>query len=136
MRAVVNQHQVGRQEEDGDDVTEDNLAVEVVKLGHQDIHQECDDQEDAADDTTDGVDQSESEDVAVNATVLLYDELVADVPHDLGPLRDTLHHHLCRVAGLVPSVVHTVVAGHSVVGVVEAVVVEDSVGIVGLHGHH
>ena len=136
MRAVVDQHQVGRQEEDGDDVAEDNLAVEIVQLGHQDIHQECDDQEDAADDTTDGVDKSDSEDVAAQTVALLHDEVVADVPDDVSPVRDALHHHLRRVAGLVPSVVNTVVAGQPVVSVVEAVVGQDCVGVVGLHGHH
>ena len=135
MRAVVDQDQVGGQEEDGDDVTEDNLAVEVVKLRHPDIHQECDDQEDAADDPTDGVDKPDSEDVAAKTTVLLHDE-EADVPDDLGAVRDALHHHLSRVTGLVPCVVHTVVTGDAIVSVVEAVVLEDGVGVVRLHGHH
>ena len=135
MGEVVDQDQVGGQEEYGDDVTEDNLAVEVVELRHPDIHQECDDQKDAADDSTDGVDKSDSEDVAAKTTVLLHDEK-ADVPDDLGAVRDALHHHLSRVTGLVPSVVYTVVTGHAVVCVVEAVVVEDSVGVVRLHGHH
>ena len=131
MGDVVDQDQVGGQEEDGDDVTEDNLPVEIVQLRHPDIHQERDDQEDAADDSTDGVDKSDSEDVAAKTTVLLH-----DVPDDLGAIRDALHHHLSRVAGLVPSVVYTVVTGDAVVSVVEAVVLEDSVGVVRLHGHH
>ena len=135
MGAVVDQHKVGGQEEYGDNVTEDNLAVKVVKLWHPDIHQECDDQEDAADDPTDGVDKPDSEDVAAKTTVLLHDE-ETDVPDDLGSVTDALHHHLSRVTSLVPCVVHTVVTGHAVVSVVEAVVLEDSVGVVRLHGHH
>ena len=85
--------------------------------------------------TTDGVNKSDREDPAAETTVLLHDE-EADVPDDIGPVRDALHHHLRRVPVLVPGVVHTVVAGDSVVSVVETVVQQDGVGVVRLHGHH
>ena len=135
MSAVVDQDQVGGQEEDGHHVADDNLAVDVVQLWHHHVHQESHHQEDAADDAADGVDEPDGVDVTLKTAGDVLTEL-RHVPDDFNPVRDTLHHHLGHHAVLVPDVVHAVVAGHTVVSVVEAVVGEDPVRVVGLHGHH
>ena len=59
MRAVVDEDEVGCQEQDGDHIADDDLAVETVELRNRDIHEECDDQEHAAGDATEGVDEAE-----------------------------------------------------------------------------
>ena len=59
VRAVVDEDEVGGQEQDGDHIADDDLAVKTVELRNRDIHEECDDQEYAAGDATDGVDEAE-----------------------------------------------------------------------------
>ena len=85
MRAVVDEDQVCRQEEDGDDIAHHYLAVDVVELRHPHIHQEGHHQEDAADDATDGVDESQGGDVTLETVGdLLREE--GHVPDDVCPI--------------------------------------------------
>lgn len=56
---VVDNENVGGEEEDSGDVAEHDLAVEVVELGHGDVDDEGDEEEDAGDAAADGVDKAE-----------------------------------------------------------------------------
>ena len=56
MGEVVDDEDVGGGEEDGGDVADDDLAVEVVQLGDGTVDDEGDQQEEAGDASTDGVD--------------------------------------------------------------------------------
>ena len=56
MGEVVDNEDVGGGEEDGGDVADDDLAVEVVQLGDGAVDDEGDQQEEAGDASTDGVD--------------------------------------------------------------------------------
>ena len=56
MGEVVDHEDVGGGEEDGGDVADDDLAVEVVQLGDGAVDDEGDQQEEAGDASTDGVD--------------------------------------------------------------------------------
>ena len=49
VRAVVDCDQVGGHREDGEDVADDDLAVEAVQLGHAAVDHEGEGEEDAAD---------------------------------------------------------------------------------------
>ena len=49
VRAVVDHDQVGGHREDGEDVADDDLAVEAVQLGHAAVDHEGEGEEDAAD---------------------------------------------------------------------------------------
>ena len=83
MSAVVDQDQVGGQEEDGHHVADDNLAVDVVQLWHHDVHQESHHQEDAADDAADGVDEPDGVDVTLKTADVLTE--LRHFPDDLNP---------------------------------------------------
>ena len=65
---MVDEDEVGCQEQDGDHIADDDLAVETVELRNRDIHEECDDQEHAAGDATDGVDEAELSDMIIKAS--------------------------------------------------------------------
>ena len=67
MRAVIDEDEVRRQEQDGDHIADHDLAVETVELGNRNIHEEGDDKEHAAGDATDGVDEAELRDVIIEA---------------------------------------------------------------------
>ena len=68
MGAVVDEDEVGGQEQDGDNIADHDLAVETIELRNRDVHEECDDQEDTACDATDGVDEAELCDVIIEAS--------------------------------------------------------------------
>ena len=67
VRAVIDENEVRRQEQDGDNIADHDLAVETVELGNRNIHEEGDDKEHAAGDATDGVDEAELRDVIIEA---------------------------------------------------------------------
>ena len=52
---VVHKKEIECEEKDGRNITENNFAVEIIKLGYHDIDKKCDDQEETADASTDGV---------------------------------------------------------------------------------
>ena len=65
MGEVVDDEDVGGGEEYGGDVADDDLAVQVVQLGDGAVDDEGDEEEEARDGSTDGVDQAQD---AVNIT--------------------------------------------------------------------
>ena len=85
MRAVVDEDQVGGEEEDGDHVAHHDLAVDVVELRYPHIHQERHHQEEAADDAADGVDESQGGDVALQTVGEILREK-GQVPDDVCPV--------------------------------------------------
>ena len=60
MGEVVDNEDVGGGEEDGGHIADDDLAVQVVELGHRAVDNESDAQEEAGDGSTDGVDQPQN----------------------------------------------------------------------------
>ena len=65
MGEVVDDEDVGGGEEYGGDIADDDLAVQVVQLGDGAVDDEGDEEEEARDGSTDGVDQAQD---AVNVT--------------------------------------------------------------------
>ena len=65
MGEVVDDEDVGGGEEDGGDVADDDLAVQVVQLRDGAVDDESDEKEEAGDGSTDRVDQTQD---AVNVS--------------------------------------------------------------------
>ena len=59
MGSMIDHNQKHGQEEYGDDIADDNFAMEIVQLWNNDIHEEGNDEEDAADNPADGVQYSQ-----------------------------------------------------------------------------
>ena len=52
---VVDEKKISRKEEDGENIADDNLAMEIIQFRYKDVDKKRDYQEDAADASTDGV---------------------------------------------------------------------------------
>ena len=59
MGEVEHSYEVACLEDVGNDVIEDNLPMHIVQLWHNDVDNKCEDEEDASNDTTAGVDFSD-----------------------------------------------------------------------------
>ena len=68
VRAVVDKNEECCQEEDGDHIANDDLAMEIIKFGNSDIYEKGNDEEDTADHAADGVDDSELRDVIIETS--------------------------------------------------------------------
>ena len=71
VRSLVAEHQVQSETEYGHNITDNNLAMEILQLWYTDIHHECDNQEAAADHAQQGVDQSDDVGVSFQTTVIV-----------------------------------------------------------------
>ena len=70
MGEVVDDEDVGSGEEDGGDVADDDLAVQVAQLGDGAVDDEGDEEEEAGDGSADRVDQpQDAANIKVNQTV-------------------------------------------------------------------
>ena len=55
MGEVVDEKKISREEEDGENIADDNLAMEIIQFRYKDIDKKCDNKEEAAYASTDGV---------------------------------------------------------------------------------
>ena len=76
MGEVVDKQKISSEEEDGANIADDNLAMEIIQFRYKDIDKKCDYQEEAAEASTDGVTEPQKGEVLVKVFWLFKDVLL------------------------------------------------------------
>ena len=121
MGSMIDHNQEHGQEENGDDIADDNFAMEIVQFWNYDIHKKSDDEEDAADHSTDGIQHSQLHGqfihtCSISATFSIYKKVSFLFEHYTNIIfaltsRKTFEHHLLQLT-LYQCVINTVLGSY------------------------
>ena len=104
MGEVVDEKKISREEEDGENIAYDDLAMEIIQFRYKDVDKKCDDQEETADAPTDGVTEPQNREALVKALWFINKTLIMFDFNNLLPF-NTLKSYFNNLSKLIESIV-------------------------------